>query len=247
MGLLAALQFLTIIPVKRDFTAEEVGRSTGYFPVVGLIIGLVLAALNHVLGLVLPASVVNVLLVVSMVVLSGGLHLEGLIDTCDGIAGHGTPEERWRRMHDSRAGAFGVIGACLIVLVKYVSLNAVPQNLMTPALITASVLSRWAMVYALFAYPYARPEGLGKAFREATRMPQFIMATIIALVVAGFAFKLAGIAIFAIIWLVVVAVAAYLKRKIAGLTGDTYGMINEIAEAAVFIVVSLLAYRQWLV
>lgn len=247
MGLLAALQFLSIIPIKRDFTAEQVGRSTGYFPVVGLIIGLILAGLNYLLGLILPASVVNVLLVVSMTVLSGGLHLEGVIDTCDGIAGHGTPEERWRRMHDSRAGAFGVIGACLIVLVKYVSLNEVPQNLMLFTLITAPVISRWAMTYALFAYPYARPEGLGKAFKQATGWLQLLTATLVALALAAGLFKLAGLVILFVVWLLVMAVALYLRRKLAGLTGDTYGMINEIAEAAVFIVAGLLAYKQWLV
>ncbi len=246
MEVLAALQFLTVIPVKRSFSAEQIGRSTSYFPVVGIIMGVILAVLNYLLGLVLPASVVNVLLVVSMVLLSGALHLDGLVDTCDGIAGHRTPEERWRVMHDSRAGGFGVIGAALFLLVKFVSLNSVPQSLMMFTLVIAPVISRWTMVYAIFAYPYARPSGLGKAFKQATGWWQFLLATLVALALAAALLTLAGLFILFAVWLLTAALAAYLKRKFAGLTGDTYGAINEVAESGVFIMVSLLAYKHWL-
>jgi adenosylcobinamide-GDP ribazoletransferase len=246
LGLLAALQFLTVIPVKRSFSAEQIGRSTSYFPVVGIIIGLILAVLNYLLGLVLPASVVNVLLVASMVLLSGALHLDGLVDTCDGIAGHGTPEERWQVMHDSRAGGFGVIGAALLLLVKFVSLDSVPQSLTMFTLVVAPVISRWTMVYAIFVYPYAQPSGLGKVFKQATGGWQFTMATLITVALSVGLFKLAGLVILFIVWLFVLAIAFYLKRKFAGLTGDTYGAINELAESGVFIMVSLLAYKHWL-
>ncbi len=246
MGLLAALQFLTIIPVKRSFSVEQVGRSTGYFPVVGIIIGLILAALNYLLSLVLPPSVVNALLVVSLAVLSGGLHLEGLADTCDGLAKHGTPEERWQVMHDSRVGGVGVIGLALVLLVKYISLNSLPQSLIMFTLVTTPVISRWTMVYAIFAYPYARASGLGKAFKQATGRWHFLLATLVALVLAAALLKLAGLFILFVVWLLTTAMAIYLKRRFAGLTGDTYGAINEVAESAVFILLSLLAYKHWL-
>ncbi len=246
MGLLAALQFLTVIPVKRSFSAEQIGRSTTYFPIVGIIIGLILAGLNYLLGLVLPASIVNVLLVAAMVLLSGALHLDGLVDTCDGIAGHRTPEERWQVMHDSRAGGFGVIGAALLLLVKFVALDSVPPCLMMFTLVAAPVISRWAMVYAVFAYPYARPSGLGKTFKEATGWQQFIIATLVTVALSAGLFQIAGLVVLFIVWLFVVAVVFYLKRKFAGLTGDTYGAINELAESGVFIMVSLLAFKHWL-
>lgn len=247
MVFLAALQFLTIIPVRRDFTAEQVGRSTGYFPLVGLAIGLILVVLNYLLGLLLPPGVVNVLLIVSLVVLTGALHLDGVADTCDGLAGHGTPQERWERMRDSRAGGFGVIGVALLLLVKYISLNSVPQDLMTFALLTAPVISRWSMVYAISACPYARPAGLGRAFKQATGWQQLLMATIVVVIVAGGLLRLAGIVVLALAWLLTVLIAIWLKRKFAGLTGDTYGAINEVIETGVFIVLSVLAYKQWLV
>lgn len=243
MKFLAALRFLTIIrlPWPREISPEELGRSIAYFPVVGVVIGLILVGLNLLLGLILPPPVVNVLLVVFLVVISGGLHLDGFIDTCDGIAGHKTTEERWQVMHDSRVGGFGIIGACLLLLVKYVSLNSVPSPLLMMTLVLMPVISRWAMVYAIFAYPYARPSGLGKVFKQGANWQRFIPATLIALTVAIVLAQLAGLAIMLGIWVMTMAMASYLKRKFSGLTGDTYGAVNEVAEVCVLILVCLLA------
>jgi adenosylcobinamide-GDP ribazoletransferase len=246
LGLLAALQLLTVIPVKRGFTDRQLRWTTAYFPVVGALIGLVLAGLDYVLGLVLPPSVVSVLLIVSLVVVTGALHLDGLIDTCDGLAAHRSPEERRQVMHDSRTGGFGVVGAVLLLLVKYVLLSNVPEDSIMLTLILMPAVSRWAMVHAIFTHPYANPSGLGKSFKQATGWPQFLLATVITLALAGGLFRLAGLAIVGGVWILVIVVAAYLRRKLAGLTGDTYGAINEIAEAGVLAMVVLLAYNQWL-
>ncbi|MFC2016426.1 adenosylcobinamide-GDP ribazoletransferase [Chloroflexota bacterium] len=250
---MAALSFLTIIPLPHRLEAdpEEVGRSIGYFPIVGVIIGLILAGVNWLLGLFLPSAVVNALLIVSLVVISGALHLDGFVDTCDGIAGHKTVEDRWRVMRDSRAGAFGIIGVLLLLLVKYVSLSSVPEGWLTATLVLMPVLSRWAMVYALFAYPYARLEGLGKVFKQGASWQGFAVATIITLAVAiGLArlanvayFYLAGLVAMLGVWVIVIAMANYLKRKFSGLTGDTYGAINEVAEVCLLILVCLLAHN----
>ena len=104
MEFLAALQFLTILPVKRNFTSEQIGRAAVWFPVVGLIIGAILFGLHYVLKLLLPSGVVNGLLLAALVLLSGGLHLDGLADTIDGLAGHRTPERRLEIMRDSHIG-----------------------------------------------------------------------------------------------------------------------------------------------
>jgi adenosylcobinamide-GDP ribazoletransferase len=253
---LAALRFLTIVPLPfwRQAKEEEIGRSLGYFPVVGAIIGLILAGVDWVLRLFLPHPVVIGLLVVSLVAMTGALHLDGFIDTCDGLGGHRTMEDRWRVMHDSRAGAFGIVGAVLLLLVKYVSLNSVPENLLLATLAAVPVVSRWAMVYAVFAYPYARPSGLGKLLKETARWPDLAMATAITLVaVTGLArwanlahFYVAGLALMFGTWVIASGVAAYLSRKFAGLTGDTYGAINEITELVTLLFVCLVAFRGWL-
>ncbi len=249
MSFPAAFQFLTSIPLpgRREVSPEQLGRATAYFPVVGLIIGLIRAGLNWLLSLILPSAVVNALLIVVLVVITGALHLDGFVDTCDGIAGHKAVEDRWRVMHDSRAGAFGIVGVVLLLLVKYVSLNSIPEVFMMATLIFMPVVSRWAMVYAIFVYPYARPSGLGTAFKQATRWPQFTAATIItfAVAVALFPFfSITGLLLIFGIWIITALFSVYLKRKFAGLTGDTYGAINEIAEVLVLVFVSLLAYTR---
>ncbi len=243
MGFLFALQFLTTIPVpwRREAGPEELGRSTGYFPVIGLVIGLILAGLSWLFELLFPAMVANALLIVSLVIITGALHLDGFADTCDGIAGHKSVEDRWQAMRDSRTGGFGIVGIVLLLLVKYVSLVSIPAPLLRTTLVLMPVLSRWAMGYAIFAYPYARPSGLGQAFKQGTGWIRFTMATLIALVIAVVLFQLPGLAVMFLIWVLTVAMAAYFKSKFSGLTGDTYGALNEVAEVSLLILIILFA------
>jgi len=254
---LAALKFLTILPItsKRADTLEEIGGSIVYYPVVGLIIGLMLAALNWLFRFLFPPAVVNGLLIVSLVIISGALHLDGFLDTCDGIAGHKPVEARWQVMHDSRTGAFGVVGAVLLLLLQYVSLNSIPGGLMTVSLILMPVISRWTMVYAIFSYPYARPQGLGKGIKDFATWQRFTTATVITLILAlavawlgGMRyFYLAGPAIILAVWVIITLMAGFFKKMFAGLTGDTYGAVNEIAEVSVLLLVIMLAKNHWLV
>jgi adenosylcobinamide-GDP ribazoletransferase len=244
LSFLAALQFLTNIPVpiKREITPAQLGRATTYFPLVGLIIGVILAVLNWLLYYILPPGVINALLIVVLVILTGAMHLDGFADTCDGIAGHKTVEERWQVMRDSRTGAFGVVGLVVLLLVKYASLNNIPSHLITAVLIFMPVVSRWAMVYAIFVYPYARPEGLGTVYKKNTRWLQLTIATAVTLALAAalipLFWYLGFIMIFGV-WMVTTLLALYLKHKFAGLTGDTYGAINEIAEATALLLAVL--------
>lgn len=235
MSFLAALQLLTSIPVslKVETGPARIGRATVWFPVVGLIIGGVLALLNWLLLFILPPAVVNALIISALVMITGALHLDGLADACDGLAGHRTAEERWQVMRDSRIGAFGVVGIFLVLLVKYAALNNIPDGWMPPTLLFLPAVSRWAMVYAIFAFPYARPEGLGTAYKQATGWPQFTVASVFTLVVAAALFPLFSFMGFILIfgiWVITTLFAFYLKYKFAGLTGDTYGAINEVAE-----------------
>jgi adenosylcobinamide-GDP ribazoletransferase len=246
VSFLAALQFLTSIPVslKRQLSPAQLGRATAWFPLVGFIIGIILALLNWLLSYILPSAVVDALLIAALVILTGAMHLDGFADTCDGIAGHKPVEERWRVMRDSRTGAFGVVGVVLLLLVKYVALNNIPNEWMLPTLLFTPVVSRWAMVYAIFAFPYARPEGLGKAYKAATRWPQFTIATVITVVLLAVVlfhlFLVIGLFVMVSIWIITTLFAFYLKHKFAGLTGDTYGAINEVAEVMALILIILI-------
>ena len=253
MKFLAAFQFLTGIPLpwRHEASPEALGRSTGYFPVVGLIIGLMLIGLNWLFRLFLPPPLVNALLIAALALITGALHLDGLADTCDGLAGEKPAEERWQVMRDSRAGAYGIVGIILLLLVKYVSLNSLATTLILPTLILMPVIGRWAIVYAIFVHPYAHPSGTGTVFKQGTRWPQFTLATVITFVIAAAMFALfqfTGLAAMVLIWLLTLAAAAYYNSKFSGLTGDTYGAIGEIAETGVLIVVNIfhwLGFIQW--
>jgi len=240
LGFWAALRFLTIIPLwRRELSAEEAGRSLGYFPLVGLIIGLILVGLDRLLSLILPSALVDAMLIVSLVVLTGALHLDGFIDTCDGFASGKSPQERLEVMADSRTGSFGVIGVCCLLVLKYAALSSVPGAMRLAALILMPVLSRWTMVYAVVAFPYAKKApGTGHAFRQQASWPRMALATSIALILSLWLMGPMGIALMAAIWLIILGVASYLKRRLGGLTGDTYGAINELAE--LFILILLL-------
>jgi adenosylcobinamide-GDP ribazoletransferase len=125
---------------------------------------------------------------------------------------------------------------------------------MMMTLVLMPMAGRWAMVYAAFAYPSAKATGLGKVFKQGASWPRFIAASIITLALAiGLArltdstyFYLVGPVIIIGVWVFTVALAAYLRQKFTGLTGDTYGAVNEVAEVCVLILVSLLAHNQWL-
>ena len=246
MDLLAALQFLTILPVKRNFTSEQIGRATAYFPVIGLIIGAILLGLHYLLDFLLPGGVVNALLLATLVILSGGLHLDGLADTIDGLAGHRTPEHRLEIMHDSRIGGIGAVGLFMVLIIEYVALNSIPGKWMPFSLLLAPTVSRWAMVNSIFAYPYARPEGLGKAFKQGVTQRELLIASLVTLALAVILFQWAGLVIIATVFIIINGAALYFKRQLGGLTGDTYGAINEIALITVLLTINVLAFKHWL-
>ena len=243
MGFFTSLKFLTILPlpVRREAAPGEIGRSVVYFPVVGLLLGLILVGLDKLFGLVLPLSLTNVFLIIAMVILTGALHLDGFIDTCDGALVRSSPEERLRIMADSRVGSFGVVGACCLILLKYLALDTVPQDLRTPALVAMPLLGRWAMVFAISAFPYARKVGTGQAFKEQANWQRMLIATVIAVVISALLAGQSGLALLGALWVIVLGTASFLRIRLGGLSGDTYGAINELSEVVVLILLPLMA------
>jgi adenosylcobinamide-GDP ribazoletransferase len=232
---LVALQFLTVAPeaIKRTFTPAELGKSTAYFPLVGGVVGLVLAGANLLLGQVFPSPVRAALLLALWVLSSGALHLDGFLDACDGLLGGHTPERRLEIMKDERVGAFALAGGILLLLVKFAALNEIEG--ISPALILAPTLGRWAMTTAIFAFPYARPEGLGKAMKDHTSLGQALVASLFAAGIAILTLGWPGLAAAVLALLVMLGAAGFSLRRIPGLTGDLYGAINELVEAAVLL------------
>ncbi|MCJ7515926.1 MAG: adenosylcobinamide-GDP ribazoletransferase [Dehalococcoidia bacterium] len=244
MGFWAALQFLTIFPtpLRHEVPAGTSGQSLPYFPLVGLILGAILLGLHYGLSLILPSSVVTALLITALVILTGAHHLDGLIDTCDGVFAGKSKRERLAIMSDTRVGAFGIVGVVLLLLLKYVSLFSVSTIL--PALLLMPTLSRWAMVSIIFVFPYAKSSGMGLPFKQGATWQRLTVATIIALIVAVAMLKWWGLALMAVLWLSAFGTASYFRSRLGGLTGDNYGAINEISEVLVLLLIILIGRLQ---
>jgi adenosylcobinamide-GDP ribazoletransferase len=244
---LLALRFLTILPLPwpRQADAGATGRSLAFFPLVGLFIGLVMTGLDRALAPVFSPLVAGALILGALVVLTGGLHLDGFIDTCDGLARHGSLEERWAAMRDSRVGAFGVIGVLSLLLVKYASIVSLHEESRIAALVFMPLLGRWSMVWAILRYPYARPDGAGRVFKENASRPALVIATMAAAVPAFLLLGVQGLVILLGVWLLVWLWAGFLSRRFGGLTGDNYGAVNELAEVSVLVLVLVFSGIGW--
>lgn len=244
MGFFVALQFLTSIPspVKREFGVEEMGGSTGYFTLVGLTLGFILVILNILLSMIFPAAIANALLVVALIFLTGGLHLDGLMDSCDGLLGSRPPEARLAIMKDSHVGGFGVAGAISIILLKYVALASIPDQLRNASLILAPVLAGWLMSYLIVAFPYARSnEGLGRIFKSRAGRRHVLANTVVAIAIAFIGLQLSGFLVMLGALVVANVLAFLVMRRIPGLTGDVYGAIAEVVHLSVFLLVPVVS------
>lgn len=245
---LAAVSFLTLLPARwpGGFSPQAISNSRAWFPLVGLLLGLLLLGVERGAREIFPVYLTAALLVVLLIILTRGLHLDGFMDVCDGLFGGYTPERRLEIMRDSNVGAFAVAGAAGLLLLKYAAILSL-LSLDVPgkegALLIFPMLSRWTMTLLLAAFPYARSQGLGSPFHQSSgrlaTAAAAIIATAAALLIGGYggAILLAGVS--ALSWLMGKA----MSRMLDGLTGDCYGAVNEIAEVVVLIAaVAMLPY-----
>jgi adenosylcobinamide-GDP ribazoletransferase len=236
LPLVAALQFLTILPplIRRPFTPRELGQATGFYPVVGLIIGCILWGISEGLASIWPAPINDALILAAWVLITGALHLDGFLDACDGIFGGRTPEDRLRIMRDEHVGAFAVIGGVLLLLAKYAAMISVPDR--RAALVLAPALGRCGMVLAIAFFPYARPEGLGRAIKDHSGWRQVLMATVVTGAACWLLGAELGLIALAVAGGAALAIGRFAMTRLSGLTGDIYGAVCEIIEVCVLLV-----------
>jgi adenosylcobinamide-GDP ribazoletransferase len=240
IAFLAAVQFLLVSPafVRRAFTPRELGQAAGFYPIVGLLLGALLALANLLLGHLFPVQVQSALVLTLWIGLTGALHFDGFLDACDGLFGGSTAEHRMEIMRDERTGAYAVAGGVLLLLTLFSSLSVLADRSWA-ALLLAPALGRWGMTMTLVAFPYARPAGLGRDVKDHARTPQAVMATATTLA-AAFALAwflhsvspmMALLSAGLILWIS----ARFILRRIPGMTGDTYGAINMLIEVGVLL------------
>jgi len=242
MGFLEAIRFLTILPVpgKRASSERALARSVVYFPVVGALLGALLALLGEGLYAMGWGQLAAAVVLVVWVALTRGLHLDGLADTADGLLGGWDRAHRLAIMRDSRLGTFGALALFAALLLKFTLVGQLPTQWRTPSLVLAPTLARWAMVQAIVCYPPARREGLGQAFQRHVGGKDFVLSSALALALSLLICGLWGVAILAGALLVALSFNGGVTRATGGLTGDTYGALCEVEELWVLTSVVLL-------
>ncbi len=223
-----ALALLTIAPVR--FGEKISARAYAYFPLVGLLIGVVLVAAQFLLTRALPNLIAAALVVTLWGALTGALHLDGFSDACDGLFATTTRERRLEILRDVHLGAFGATGLILLLIVKFA---AVASTTSFAPFWLAPILGRWAMVYAV-TFPLARNEGMAALFRAGLTRRVVFAATLCTALVAAL-WGAFGVIAFGIAFGIATGIARLAQNRLGGLTGDIYGMICESVEVGVLI------------
>lgn len=245
---LAAIRFLSVLPAPELAQGPATGSvepaffvGSAYFPLVGFLLGLLLSILPFVFGQFFSSLpfVLAALVLLLQVILTGGLHLDGLMDTCDGLFGGDSPERKLEIMRDSRVGSFGVLGAICLLLFKfavYASVSNVGGKELLPlALLAVLPAARWAMVLAWRYFPSARSTGLGQTLRQTITVSQVGAAGIISLIIATIFAHWVGLIVWLGVSLTGWLIGWLVTRVLGGLTGDVCGAIEESAELVGFL------------
>jgi adenosylcobinamide-GDP ribazoletransferase len=234
MLFLIALQFLTIIPIRKELPINEnsLANSMAFFPIVGLIIGGITGLVFFILKNT-PSLILAIFLLIIPILITGALHIDGFVDTIDGFKGGKNKEEILKIMSESQIGGIGACALILLILCKFIFLKEILNNLsfyqiISVLLLTPSI-SRWSMVLGASISKYAKREGLGVAFSK-VRKRILLYSSILPILGTIFGLKTIGLIIVLGVIFFTWLISYYSDLKIGGLTGDILGGINEVNE-----------------
>ena len=236
-----ALQFLSSLPIRLPGmpAPEQLGRSLLFYPLVGLLFGGVLWALNALL-VGSPVLLHAALLLTAWVMLSGGLHLDGLADSADAwLGGFGDRERTLTIMKDPRSGPIAVVTLMLVLLLKFTALLALIEQQATVGLILAPLLGRAALLGLFLNTPYVRAGGLGQALAD--HLPRqsagwVLLTSALACVLLG---GWSGVLALLVASVTFFVLRRLMLQRLGGTTGDTAGALLELLEMTVLVVLAL--------
>lgn len=225
------IQFFTRIPIKLSLTAsaEDFGKGLVFAPLVGLIIGAILAAASYGLLFIFPRPMVAAIVLVLYIIITGGLHLDGLGDTFDGIFSNRSKERILEIMRDSRVGTNAVLAVVCVLLLNYVALSQIDSTYFIYVILLMPVAGRVGSIISAAVSTYARSgEGLGKSFIDVCGKKELFWGLLIYIVISLLTFDYK-------MWIVlsVPPISAFLFikgliSKIGGATGDILGAVCEL-------------------
>jgi adenosylcobinamide-GDP ribazoletransferase len=234
----AALRFFTRLPVPAwvGHSAEQLNHAARYFPLVGVIVGAIGAAVTLAALRLWPAPLAVLLGMAATLLATGAFHEDGLADSIDGFGGGWAREQVLTIMKDSRIGSYGAIGIGLVLLAKFEALVALPATTLFPAIVAGHAASRLASTTLIYALDYARDDDSSKSKPLATRMGKgelavaglFGLAPCLLLPAAQVAVALALVAV------ITVLAARYFVKRIGGYTGDCLGATQQLTELAFY-------------
>ena len=238
-----AVQFLTTIPIPGNPVREDkdLGRSMLFYPIVGLLIGAITAALYRLVSHLFTPAVSLTIVYVAAIVLTGGLHIEGFADMCDGFYAGKDKAGILSIMKDSHIGTMAVLGVfCLLLLKISLLFSLLLKDALIPAFLLVPAISRWIMAVAAAFYPYARAEGgTARPFIEHAGGVEVLLSSFFILSISYFILNASGV----LISLATLAIAGifmiWVKRKIGGVTGDILGGLNEISEVSALLLFNI--------
>ena len=236
-----ALQFLTRIPLTLDgvLSGEELARSTLFYPLVGLIIGGLLSLLCWLLA-GHDSGVVAALVLIFWVLLTGGLHLDGLADSADAwVGGHKDPARTLEIMKDPRSGPAAVVFIVLLLILKFAALSVLIEAKAWLALLLSPFLGRVTIIALMLTTPYARPQGIASELYE--KMPRVALTglLLVSLLFVVLVLKWWGIVLLGAAGLLFYLMRSLMLKRIGGTTGDTLGAAIELMEGGVLLVLAL--------
>lgn len=234
------IQFLTRIPIniKVDVDDKSFMKGIVYFPLVGLIVG-ILNVFFYLLSIrFLPVPITAVLVTLFNVCLTGAFHLDGLSDTCDGIYSSRKRERMLEIMKDSRVGTNGAAAIFFDLALRIVLIASLNKADAVKALAVSAILSRTMIVLLSHISQYARKEGgLGNYYIGKINLKTTIIAILTAVILSSVILRWKAVFVVLPVILITFIYNIYIKSKIGGMTGDTLGAAVEFIEVSVFLII----------
>ena len=249
-----ALQFFTRLPIPGwvGFEAAWLQHASRYFPLVGVVVAAIAAAVYYAAALVLPAPVAAVLSTAASIYITGAFHEDGFADTCDGLGGGMTKERALEIMKDSRVGAYGAIGIVCMLTTKLSALAMLPPHVAVAALFVAHPLSRLAATALIWKLEYVRGEGKAKPLAQQMTTAEFAIAALTCLLPAAYILVTGAMTPAAMLAAIIAAALAAVwlgrlfVRRLGGYTGDCLGAVQQLAEALIHVaVLATLGHGAW--
>jgi len=234
-----AISFLTILPVidRRPASDETVAASFAWFPIVGFLLGVALVGEDWLLAHVFAQVIRSVLIIVTLTIVTGAVHLDGLADTADALGAGRDRDRALDILRDSRVGTFGASAIFFDLTLKILALSTLAGHRRYAALIVAPMLARWAMLLVARGLPYLRASGSGSTLLRGkisgARTAVVAAFTLVVMLVLGAMRPIALASAVAIA--IVFAMRAFDRRWLGGVTGDLIGACGELVEIAILV------------